>query len=355
MRKLSERIPNKREDLESAPVPTSPVVQITTSKSVGEKEIFLDTDGYEGMLRVGSTVKRWKNAKRISDSAPREDHNVFVDFVQSGYKQQHTILRRRVDASSAKMVASITNRTSPCTDPSNELIKTWQVLHWTPVKNTRRCSQIKLIAGSVARRIDEGTASTLPQSKKSRERRDLMKSYLYLRNRHKTMVDRKTAYEIRLGAWIIGPLVRSAATKYTKVLCSSWEWHHQFGKKVLDGLFMCHGWTMADDMPKHFEFWIDNPKTYAGVDGSLKVFNTSPYSSVAAESRRGWGRRSGRSWLGICFEHDCRSCSRRHGDRKMCVQTVRVCVSERVRFVLRHGCSPDDLCARHCFSVWLEP
>ena len=56
---------------------------------------------------------------------------------------------------------------------------------------------------------------------------------------------------------------------------------------------------MADDMPKHFEFRKDNPKTYADVDGSLKVFNSSPYSSLAAESQKGVWKKIKSKLVGI--------------------------------------------------------
>ena len=229
----------KREDFESATVPTTSVVQTTTSKPEGKRKSFSTlTDAKECfVLELMSRVERiptgpaiwnqerittcslmycrvdtdsntptsvaalmeacmqrniqhWKNETR----SPHRNALVLQGASLHCFAQLSDVMPRCSwnSVMSVKIVVSNTNQRRPCTDPSNELIKAWQQLLRTSVKKHASLFTNQFYRRKCCSTCGWRAASTLWQSKKPRERWDcLMKSFLHARNWDNNMVERK--------------------------------------------------------------------------------------------------------------------------------------------------------------------
>ena len=106
------------------------------------------------------------------------------------------------------------------TDNSLEFGKACEDLSWNHCTSTHR-SETNGIAERAVRRVKEGTSAVLLQSGLNESWwADSMECYTYLRNVTDLLSDGKTPYERRFGKPFGGPVI------------------HQFGKKVLPGLFL---------------------------------------------------------------------------------------------------------------------
>ena len=90
------------------------------------------------------------------------------------------------------------------------------------------------------RRVEEGTSAVLLQSGLNESWwADSMECYTYLRNVTDLLSDGKTLHERRFGQPFKGPIIPfGSLVEYHPVTAKDQSRIHQFGKKVLPGLFL---------------------------------------------------------------------------------------------------------------------
>ena len=96
------------------------------------------------------------------------------------------------------------------------------------------------IAERAVRRVKEGTSAVLLQSGLSDSWwADSMECYTYLRNIQDLLSDGKTSYKRRFGKPFKGPIIPvGSLVEYYPISAKDQSRIHQFGKKVLPGLFL---------------------------------------------------------------------------------------------------------------------
>ena len=126
------------------------------------------------------------------------------------------------------------------TDNSLEFGKACGDLCWTHCTSTPHRSETNGIAERAVRRVKEGTSAVLLQSGLNKSWwADSMECYTYLRNVTDLLSDGKTPYERRFGQLFEGPIIPfGSLVKYHPITAKDQSRIHQFGKKVLLGLFL---------------------------------------------------------------------------------------------------------------------
>ena len=126
------------------------------------------------------------------------------------------------------------------TDNSLEFGKTCEDLSWNHCTSTPHRSETNGIAERAVRRVKEGTSAVLLQSGlKESWWADSMECYTYLRNVTDLLSDGKTPYERRFGQPFKGPIISfGSLVEYHPITAKDQSRIHQFGKKVLPGLFL---------------------------------------------------------------------------------------------------------------------
>ena len=126
------------------------------------------------------------------------------------------------------------------TDNSLEFGKACEDLSWNHCTSTPHRSETNGIAERAVRRVTEGTSAVLLQSGLNESWwADSMECYTYLRNVTDLLSDGKTPYERRFGQPFKGPIVPfGSLVEYYPITAKDQSRIHQFGKKVLPGLFL---------------------------------------------------------------------------------------------------------------------
>ena len=126
------------------------------------------------------------------------------------------------------------------TDNSLEFGKACEDLSWNHCTSTPHRSETNGIAERAVRRVKEGTSAVLLQSGlDERWWADSMECYTYLRNVTDLSSDWKTPYESRFGQAFNGPIIPFCSlVEYYPISAKDQSRIHQFGKKVLPGLFL---------------------------------------------------------------------------------------------------------------------
>ena len=126
------------------------------------------------------------------------------------------------------------------TDNSMEFGKACEDLSWNHCTSTPHRSETHGIAGRAVRRVKEGTSTVLSQSGLNESWwADSMECYTYLRNVTDLLSDGKTPHERRFGQPFQGPIIPlGSLVEYHPVTAKDQSRIHQFGKKVLLGLFL---------------------------------------------------------------------------------------------------------------------
>ena len=126
------------------------------------------------------------------------------------------------------------------TDNSLEFGKACEDLSWNHCTSTPHRSETNGIAERAVRRVKEGTSAVLLQSGLNESWwGDSMECYTYLRNATDLLSDGKTPYERRFGQPFKGPIIPfGSLVEYHPITAKDQSRIHQFGKKVLPGLFL---------------------------------------------------------------------------------------------------------------------
>ena len=126
------------------------------------------------------------------------------------------------------------------TDNSLEVGKASEDLSWNHCTSTPHRSETNGIADRAVRRVKEGTSAVLLQSGLNENWwADSMECYTYLRNVADLFSDGKTPYERRFGQPFKGPIIPFGSfVEYHHITAKDQSRIHQFGKKVLPGLFL---------------------------------------------------------------------------------------------------------------------
>ena len=126
------------------------------------------------------------------------------------------------------------------TDKSMEFGKACEDLSWNHCTSTPHRSETNGIAERAVRRVKEGTSAVLLQPGLNEcWWADSMPCYTYLRNVTDLFSDGKTPYERRFGQPFEGPIIPfGSLVEYHPITAKDQSRIHQFGKKVLPGLFL---------------------------------------------------------------------------------------------------------------------
>ena len=123
---------------------------------------------------------------------------------------------------------------------SLEFGKACEDLSWNHCTSTPHRSETNGIAERAVRRVKEGTSAVLLQSGLNLSWwADSMECYTYLRNVTDLLYDGKTPYERLFGQPFKGPIIPfGSLVEYHHITAKDQSRIHQFGKKVLPGLFL---------------------------------------------------------------------------------------------------------------------
>ena len=126
------------------------------------------------------------------------------------------------------------------TDNSLEFGKACEDLSWNHCTSTPHRSETHGIAERAVRRVKEGTSAVLLQSGLNESWwEDSLECYTYLRNVTDLLSDGKTPHERRFGQPFKGPISPfGSLVEYHPITAKDQSRIHQFGKKVLPGLFL---------------------------------------------------------------------------------------------------------------------
>ena len=126
------------------------------------------------------------------------------------------------------------------TDNSLEFGKACEDLSWNHCTSTPHRSETNGNGERAVRRVKEGTSAVLLQSGLDEKWWAVsMECYTYLRNVTDLLSDGKTPYERRFGQPFTGPIIPfGSLVEYYPISAKDQSRIHQFGKKVLPGLFL---------------------------------------------------------------------------------------------------------------------
>ena len=126
------------------------------------------------------------------------------------------------------------------TDNSWEFRKSCEDLSWNHCTSTPHRSETNGIAERAVCRVKEGASAVLSQSGLNESWwADSMECYTYLRNVTDVLSDGKTPYERRFGQPFKGPIdPYGSLVEFYPISAKDQSRIHQFGKKVLPGLFL---------------------------------------------------------------------------------------------------------------------
>ena len=125
-------------------------------------------------------------------------------------------------------------------DNSLEFSRACEDLSWNHCTSTPHRSETNGISERAVRRVKEGTSAVLLQSGLNESWwADSMECYTYLRNVTDLLSDGKTPYERRFGKPFNGPIIPfGSLVEYHPTTAKDQSRIHQFGRKVLPGLFL---------------------------------------------------------------------------------------------------------------------
>ena len=183
--------------------------------------------------RIGGAVPRAENFGDLITG----DHKVLSESCESRNNHRYAIDPCKTNTSQK------TQRRKPkviYTDNSLEFGKACEDLSCNHCTSTPHRSETNGIAERAVRKVKEGTSAVLLQSGLEENWwADSMECYTYLRNVTDLLSDAKTPYERRFGQPFKGPIIPFVSlVEYHPRTAKDQSRIHQFGKKVLPGLFL---------------------------------------------------------------------------------------------------------------------
>ena len=184
--------------------------------------------------------------KVLSDNCESRNNHRYAVVVQDLATQWiqaypcKTKTSQETQRSSQQFLAPDRNPKVIYTDNSLEFGKACEDLSWNQCTSTPHRSETNGIAERAVRRVKEGTSAVLLQSGLNESWwADSMECYTYLRNVTDLLSDGKTPYERRFGQPFKGLIIRfGSLVEYQTITTKEQSRIHQFGKKVLPGLFL---------------------------------------------------------------------------------------------------------------------
>ena len=154
------------------------------------------------------------------------------------------------------------------TDNSLEFGKPCQDLSWNHCTSTPHRSETNGIAERAVRKVKEVTCAVLLQSGLDENWwADSMECYTYLRNVTDLLSDGKTPYERRFGQPCKGPIIPfGSLVEYHPKTAKDQSRLHQFGKKVLPGLFF--GYALYAARIWRGDIWVADIEELETMDAS---------------------------------------------------------------------------------------
>ena len=148
------------------------------------------------------------------------------------------------------------------TDNSLEFGKACEDLSWNHCTSTPHRSETNGIAERAVRRVKEGTSSVLLQSGLNESWwADSMECYTYLRNVTDLLSYGKTPYERRFGQPFKVPIIPfGSLVEYYPISAKDQSRIHQFGKKVLPGLFL--GYALYAGELGRVTYWLQTLRSW---------------------------------------------------------------------------------------------
>ena len=167
------------------------------------------------------------------------------------------------------------------TGNSIEFGESGEDLSWNHCTSTPHRSETNGIAERAVRRVKEGTSAVLLQSGLDKEWwADSMECYCYLRNVTDLLSDGKTPYERRCGQPFKGPIIPfGSLVEYYLISAKDHSRIHQFGKKVLPGLF--RGYALYAGEVGRATFWLQTLKNWRWTHQ-----NSTPEGSMQRKCQR---------------------------------------------------------------------
>ena len=190
--------------------------------------------------RNGEAVPR---AEKFGDLITADRYVVVVQDLATQWIQAYpckTKTSQETQRSLQKFLETERNPKVIYTDNSLEFGKACEDLSWNHCTSTPHRSETNGIAERAVRRVKEGTSAVLLQSGLNETWwADSMECYTYLRNVTDLLSDGKTPYERRFGQSFKGPIIPfGSLVEYHPFTAKDQSRIHQFGKKVLPGLFL---------------------------------------------------------------------------------------------------------------------
>ena len=149
------------------------------------------------------------------------------------------------------------------TDNSLEFGKACQDLSWKHCTPTPHRSETNEIAERAVRRVKEGASAVLLQSGLNENWwADSMECYTYLRNVTDLLSDAKTLYDRRFGQPFRGPIVPfGSPVEHYPISSKDQSRIHQFGKKVLPGLFLGYALCTRGEFGR-VTYWLQTLRSW---------------------------------------------------------------------------------------------
>ena len=204
--------------------------------------------------RNGAAVPRAENFgdlitadhKVLSDNCESRNNHRYAVVVQDlatqwiqAYRAQPK-LHKKTQRSLQKFLEPDRKPNVIYTDNSLEFGKSCEDLSWNHCTSAPHRSETNGIAERAVRRVKEGTSAVLlPSGPNESWWADSLECYTYLRNVTDLFSDGKTPYERRSGQPFKGPIIPfGSLVEYHPITAKDQSTIHQFGKKVLPGLFL---------------------------------------------------------------------------------------------------------------------
>ena len=195
--------------------------------------------------RNGGAVLRAENFGDLITA----DHKVLSDNCESRNNHRHAVvvqdlstpkLHKKPREACKSSLSPIGILKSFYTDNSMEFGKACEDLSWNHCTSTPHRSETNGIAERAVRRVKEGTSAVLLHSGLNESWwADSMECNTYLRNVTDLLSDGKTSYESRFGQPFKGPIIPfGSLVEYHPITAKDQSRIHQFGKKVIPGLFL---------------------------------------------------------------------------------------------------------------------